>query len=238
LATPAIIAANELSHEKESAFIACAVVATVLGLTGFILSIRTLAIRRDNAAIALGIPVFGLLFGLAGMGFGVGIYLIGGRVLIPAEEKQSVWHCEQHAFDVTIPSERWTQKTNSNVLGEFRGSRPAIAALVAEARPGATDEEFEAALAYGAKMQSTTPTTNTFQEKGKNSFGNPYWIYMGHAKSAKNEDYFFGFSITRVRDKSIIMLVEGTYIMRSQIGHKQETEAIRAQATTFLGSAR
>lgn len=233
-----VFAANKLSVEQVTAFVACSVVAAALALIGVVLSIRTLVIRRGKGDVVIGIPITGLLFGLAGIGGGIGVYVIGGRVIIPSDENTWTWHSDEHAFDVTIPSERWKQKPSPNVLGEFRGSRPTIGGLVAEVRPGATEEEFEKAIAFGSKMQSNTPTTNTFQEKGKNAFGNEYWICMGDAKSAKNEDYFFGFSITRVRDKSIIMLVEGSYNMLSEIGRNQEANAMRAQAKVFLGSAR
>lgn len=235
---PFILAANSPSLSDSFAFVILAVLAALLALFGATMSIRTLMVRRREPGLGIGIPIVGLLFSVSGLIGAAGIYVIGGRILIPKEETTRNWHCDEHAFDVTIPSDRWVQRSNRNVLGEFRGTRPSIVALVAEARPGATKQEFDAALAFGLEMQTTTPTKNTFRANGKNAHGNDYTIYMGDAKSAKNEVYFFGFSITRVRDKSIIMLVEGPYNMSSQVVHAQEAEALRAQAKVFLSSAR
>jgi hypothetical protein len=92
-------------------------------------------------------------------------------------------------------------------------------------------------LAYGRVVRKDTPTTGTEERSGPNRHGRDHWQYMGDAKSG-DKTYFFGVSITRVGDKAVLIMLEGTYRSFSDIGRAREARAFREQADVLLGSVK
>jgi len=60
---------------------------------------------------------------------------------------------------------------------------------------------------------------------------------MGMAKSERGP-YFFGVSITRVRDRAVLMMFEGASPAKSEAVQAQVALALRTQADVFLGSVK
>src|SRR5262249_31786015 len=122
-------------------------------------------------------------------------------------------------------------------LAYFTCPRPHLMAVVAEARPAGTDAEYEAALAFGKRIRNDTPTSDSVERSGTNRHHNPYWAYMGQARTERGP-YYFGGSVTRVRDKAVVMMFEGQYRLSSEAGRAQEARAFRAQSELFLTSVK
>ena len=70
-----------------------------------------------------------------------------------------------------------------------------------------------------------------------NDHGQPYWMSLGETTGPKGP-YVLGVSVTRVRDKAVLLMFEGQYRLTSEAGRAQEAEALRASAATFLASVR
>jgi len=213
-------------------------VSLLLAVVAILLAIRAILARRVDRGVELSYPIAGIACGAANLLCGSGILATGAGWLTPTDGQPWTWRSEKHNFEVTIPSERWSKQSNPHVIAEFRCSRPTLIAVVAQALPAATDAEYETALAFGRKVRDKSPGAIQMVEKsGRNEYGHPYWTAAGDA-SAKDGDYFFGVSITRVGDKAILMMFEGPYRMRSQAGHERESYALRTQAELFLGSVK
>ena len=58
-------------------------------------------------------------------------------------------------------------------------------------------------------------------------------MYIGDATSERGP-YVFGVSITRVRDKAVVLMFEGQYRLNSETGRSQEARVFRSQAEQFL----
>ena len=146
------------------------------------------------------------------------------------------WRSEQHGFEVTIPSERWKERENSNVLAFFGTSD--FTATVAEARPAQSESEWLAALNFaqsmrvGPGMREDKPTANVEEKNGPNPNGHEFWLYVADVQ-AGSKSYFLGVSITRVRGKAVIMMFEGKPQSDS---HNAATQ--RSQAIQFLSSVK
>jgi len=234
---PALLGPAFKDPDQAQALAACGLFTLLLATAAIVLAVWALRVRRRDHGVDGRYPVAGMLCGAANLFCGAGAVMMGSGLMIPTGGTPWTWRAEKDGFEVTVPSERWALKPNPNVLAEFSSGRPPLAALVAEARPAGSDEEYRAVLAYGKRVKADTPTTETDERSGPNRHGHPHWVYMGDAK-AGDKPYFFGISITRVRDKAVIMMFEGPYRMTSQAGHEQEARALRTQADLFLGSVK
>ncbi|MBN9522567.1 hypothetical protein J0H58_29280 [bacterium] len=233
---PALMA-PEFSRPGETGLLAGAGVLTVLlAVAGIALAWWTFQLRkREPGGVSL-YPTLACLFGLANLACGGGIVATGFRLLVPTGGTPWTWRSETHGIDVTIPSERWTVQPNPNVLGYFTCPRPLTMAIVAEALPAGTDAELDAAVAKGKKM--APPAVAGRDERSRvNDHGQPYWMSLGETTGPKGP-YVLGVSVTRVRDKAVLLMFEGQYRLTSEAGRAQEAEALRASAATFLASVR
>jgi hypothetical protein len=162
---------------------------------------------------------------------------MGSRLLVPTGGEPWTWRSEQHGFEVTVPSDRWTLRPNPNVPAYFTCPRPLIMAMVAEVRPAQTDAEFEAALAVGREAKASAPGAGPEERSGPNRHGHHHWIYIADATGEKGP-YVFGVSVTRVRGKAVVLAFEGQYRMTSQAGRAQEGSVFREAAREFLASVK
>ena len=234
---PALLGPAFKDQNQSQALTVCGIIAIACAAAAVVLAIGSFWIRRRDRGVAVYYPVAGLVCGAANLFFGAAFILMASEVLAPTDGNPWIWRSEKYGFEVTVPSERWSAKTNPNVLAEFTCSRPPISAGVAAALPAETDAEYDAALAYGKKIKSDTPTSNADERSGQNRHGHPHWVYMGDAQSG-DKRYFFGVSITRVGGKAVLMMFEGPYRFSSEVGRAQEARSLRTQAELFLGSVK
>lgn len=238
---PALIGPVFSYPNQKNILAACGMLCLVLAILAIGLALWAFGARRRvmkrEQAVPTAYPVIGLLFGAINLFCGTGLLVTGSGTLAPSETVQRTWRSDAHGFEVAIPSENWSEKPNPNVLASFNGNRPSLVAIVAEVRSARTDAEYDEAVAFGRKIQADTPTTDTVERLGINPKGLPHWIYMGEAKSDRG-GYYFGVSITRVRDKAVVLLFEGQSRLKSEAGKAQEDQALRTQADLFLGSIR
>ena len=122
------------------------------------------------------------------------------------------------------------------MLAEFVCNRPHLMAIVAELGPQ-TEGEYQSTLAFARRVRNDTPLSDPLERSEPNEHGYPCTLIIGEAQSGKGP-YMFGFSITRIRGKAIVMIFEGHYRMMSETGKAQEVSAFRAQAKLFLTSVR
>lgn len=233
---PALLGPSFRDPGQSQIIATCGVLTLLCALTAIVLSVWAFRARRDGAA-ASRYPIVGLLCGVANLLCGSGLLVSGSGVLAPTDGTPWTWQSADHGFEVTVPSERWVTESNPNVLASFNCSRPPCAALVARVWPAGTDAEYQAALAHGMKIKQDTPTSDTRELTDPNRHGHPHWAYMGDAKADK-KPYFFGVSVTRVRDKAVLLMFEGGYRSLSDVNHNQEARVIRTQADLFLGSVK
>jgi hypothetical protein len=213
------------------------VLTIVLALTAIALSLWTFRARRHVRSGAIFYPVVALICGVLNIFCGGGIVATGSGLLAPTQGKPWIWRSVPHGFEVTIPSEHWTTQPNPNVLAYFTCSHPHIMAMVAEVLPAKLDAEFEAAMAKGKTIKGNTSLTNVEEQNGMNQYGHVYWMFVGDAMSGANP-YVFGVSVTRVGDNAVLMLFEGQYSLKTEIGKEQEKRALRTAASSFLGSVK
>lgn len=217
---PALLGPTFKEPDQVQALTNCGVFTILFAVAALVLAIWTFRVRRRDHGVVPIYPVAALMCGAANLFCGVGIFVTGVGVLIPTDGTVRTWQSEKHGFEVTVPSERWVEKSNPNVLAQFGSSRPAMAGIIADARSAQSDTEWQAAVNFGKKVRDDTPTTNTEEQTGPNRNGHSYWSYMGDARKG-NTTYFFGISITRVREKAVIMMVEGEYRLNSEAGRRK-----------------
>lgn len=217
--------------------VGCGVLTLLLAAAAGGLAVWCLRARRTDRDAPARLPVGGLVLGAFDLFCGAGLIASGSAAFVPADGTPRQWRAEEYRFEVTVPSERWEVAPNPNVLASFRCPRPLVMAIVAEARPAETNDEYEAVLAYGRKVKADTPTTGTDERTGANRHGHDHWLYMGEATSGTTP-YFFGVSITRVNGRAVLLMFEGQYRLSSGAGRAQEAQSFRAQADRFLGSVK
>lgn len=233
---PALMA-PEFSRPGEIGLLAGAGVFTVvLALAGIALGWWTFRLRKREPGGAPLYPTLACLFGVANLACGGGIVATGFRLLVPTGGAPWTWRSEAHGIEVTIPTERWAAQPNPNVIGYFTCPRPLTMAIVAEALPAATDAEFDAAVAKGKKM-ATAAAGGRDERAGTNDHGQPFWMSLGESSGPKGP-YLIGVSVTRVRDKAVLLMVEGQFRLGTDAGRAQEVAELRTSAATFLASVR
>ncbi len=231
---PALIGPAFEAPTAKQGLVACALLTLAQAAGAVLLAVWALRVRRRDGGAAAR-PVVGLLCGLVNLFCGAG--LLNVERATPLGGMERTWRSVKHGFEVTVPSELWVQKENRHILAEFTCQRPFLIGMVADARPAGTDAEYAAALAYARGVRADTPTAETVARDGPNPHGLPHWLYAGRAMS-KNVPYYFGMSVTRVRGKAVILMVEGQYRLTSEVGQEHEAAALRAQADQFLSSVR
>ncbi len=234
---PALLGPTFKEPDQIQTLVACGLITILAAVAAIVLALWAFRARRRDRGCAGYYPVAGLLCGAANLFCGSGLVVTGSAVQALTEDTAWTWRSERHGFEVTVPSKKWSAKPNPNVLAEFTGSRPTIVAIVGGLLPAESDDEFNEALAYGRRVKSDTPTSNTDERSGPNRHGHPHWMYTGDAKSG-DKSYFFGISITRVSGKAVLLMFEGPYRFSSEVGRAQEIRALHAQADRFLGSVK
>jgi hypothetical protein len=234
---PALIGPTFADPKEKNLLAGAGALAILCGVAAIVFTTWAIRVRRYDKNAAWGYLVLAGLIGVADSFFGVSQFVMGLGVLAPTTGKPWTWHSDEYGFDVTIPSEKWEDKPTSNVLASFICRRPEIRAIIAAADPAETEEQYEAALAYGKTVKQGTPTSRTVERDGTNRHGNPCWMYYGDATSG-DQPYAFGISITRVRGRAVLLFFEGHYKMLTEAGHAQESDAFRAQADEFLLSVK
>src|SRR5439155_4244685 len=99
-----------------AAFGVLTLIPAVAGIAVAIWAFR--ARRRDRQGSAL-YPVLGLVCGAVNLLCGIGIVAMGSRLVVPTGGEPWTWRSEEHGFEVTVPSERWTLRSNPNVPAYF-----------------------------------------------------------------------------------------------------------------------
>lgn len=233
---PAILAPNFQELNQKPILVFCGVLTFVFAISGMVFGIWSLRVPKTEAGRRY-FAILGLVFAGLDLFSGVGAIGLGSGFFAPMNGKPWTWKSERYGFEVTVPSERWVLEPNPNVQAKFLSTRPNIMALIVPVMPAETDEQYEMAMGRGQEIKSGTPTINTDERTGTNQYGHPYWLYMGEVRNEKS-NYFFGFSITRVEDKAVLLILEGPFRMQSGPGKVQEAAALRAQSELFLGSVK
>jgi hypothetical protein len=234
---PALLGPTFKDPSESNLLLTCGLITILLALSAIVLSIWTFRVRRRDSGVETSYPLAGILCGIVNLFLGTGVFVAGSGEYAPMDGIPWTWRCEQYDFEVTVPSERWKLKPNENVLAQFVCSRPDISGLVGEVVPASSDIEYEKVLAHGRKLRGDSPMTDTYEYSGPNRHGHSFWVSWGDAKNG-DTGHFVGVSVTRLRDKAVIMIVEGRYRLATEIGHDQESRAFRAQAELFLGSVK
>ena len=202
------------------------------------LGVWVFRLRRREGGVDGRKPVAALLCGGLNLFCGGGLVVAGLGLGLQAGGTPWVWRSDRHGFELTVPTERWAVQPNPNVEAQFSVRWPPMAGLVAEARPAATDAEWEAVLAeVSRRAKAETPMAAPDERTGTNPHGRPYWLYMGEAR-AGDKPYFFGVSVTRAGGRAVVLMVEGEQRMASRVGREREGRALRDQAELFLTSVR
>lgn len=236
---PAIVAPLFPEAEFSPGQIAFGAMAVLLAVAAVVLAIYALRARRVDRGGALLGPIAGLVLGGLNLLCGSALVVAGSGVLIPPDRNPWTWRSERHRFEVTLPSERWVQRENPNVLGYFVCPMPKMMAIVAETKLVETDDEFDALVkSWKRKMAEDGVTKTEVKEvRGVNPHGHAYWLFTADAEGSRGP-YVFGASVTRIPDKAVVMMVEGQYRFSSRAGQMQENRAIRSLAERFLSSVK
>jgi hypothetical protein len=234
---PVLLAATFKDPDQSAAVAGCGVVTLLFAVTAVLLAVCAFRARRRDQGVNGLVPLAGLACGAVNLFCGTGALIMGVGVLTPAGGTPWTWRSAEHGFEVTVPTEDWVIKPSPNVLVKFTCSRPPLVATVIKAVPAETDAEYEAALAEWTRIRNGSPTDHPEERAAPNRYGNPYRVYTGDAPHG-DRPYFFGMSVTHVRGKAVLLMLEGPYRMTSEVGHAQEARAFRAQADEFLGSVR
>ncbi len=230
LTTPAIV-----SPKWRLAIAILGGLAFLLGTAAVVLAVRAYFARRsDRGPIVFGVIV-ALLGGIVSGVFGF-IFMVKLGEFVPAAANPWIWRSNEHGFEVTVPSEKWTQQINPNVPALFACSQPNLTAMVAEVVPAPTDAEFEAAQAFGRKIRDDASAKKAIERSGTNAYGHPYWLFVGEAGG--QSPYVLGVSVTRIEREAVLMIFEGHYTLATDAARAQESEALRTQADQFLGSVK
>jgi hypothetical protein len=233
---PGILGANLFDSGGQSFFLpAGGIFELLLAVASVSMAIWALRVRRSEQTGSRAIPILGLVFGVANVCCGAGLMAIGSGKLVSAEGTPWIWKSESDGFQVTLPTEHWKLTPNQNVVAYFTCPRPHGMAIIARVWPAATEADFEKSLLIGKKIKTDSPTSGTKELSGINRSGHAYWLSLGIAHKG-SEPYIIGVSVTRVRDRAIVMTFEGHLRLSSQMGRTQEAEALQTQAEFFLTS--
>jgi hypothetical protein len=236
-AVPALFGQGVKESGNMQHLVACGVLSILFAVLAVLLAIWSFIARMNDHGAPKSYPVAALICAAANLFCGTGLFLFGVRQegTPPDGNTQRVWRSEKHGFEVTVPSEGWVVKPNPNVEVEFRYPRYRVTALVGVGLVGRPQATFDEAVAYGKAVQNHTATTNTEERDGPNRNNHPHWLFMGEVNSEK---YFFGMSVTRVREVSVVLMFEGQYQTQLGDSRTEEIRVIRSQAELFLSSVK
>jgi hypothetical protein len=238
---PSILGFTEKRPDREGYVAACGFLAVVLGFIAILLGLWAFVIRRDDRGTGTGYRVAALLGGLANLSIGSMLFVARDRAFppaLPAEETTWAWRSEQYGFELTVPSKGWKVKPNPNLVVEFRYPELRLFAGVGVGLPGRPDASYDSVLSYATFVKNDTPTSNTVERNGPNQHGHHHWAYMGEARNEKKEPYFFGISVTQLRQTTVLIMLEGQYQRLTEADRAEEARLIRAQAEQFLSSVK
>jgi hypothetical protein len=150
------------------------------------------------------------------------------------------WRSDAHGFEITLPNRGWSQNRNlsaknPNVIAMFTCATPRINAWVA-VEPW-SDDRIAGKLGL-SKMQ---PKTNTPEKLIKvsepNAHGNLCWLVLKDDQGEKGP-YIVGMCVSKVRDKAVVLFLEGYPQSINASQRAAQESQIRAQAQEFLLSVR
>jgi hypothetical protein len=154
----------------------------------------------------------------------------------PGDSISWTWRSEAHGFEVTVPSDRWKETPNPNVLAKFDCPRPLLVASVIGIRPARSDAEYAAAVAAGVQAKESG-ASNVDEHSGTNRHGHQHWVYVGDVTGGA-QPHVFGTSVTRIDGKAVLLMFEGPCPQPTEARRVEAARALRAQADLFLGSVR
>jgi hypothetical protein len=220
-------------------FVALGVGVVLAGCAAVVLAGVGRAARKGDGGTGSAAGPAAVVLGLLSVLLGIGMVAMPfvNRVASGADETAFAHRVEGHGFEITIPSASWKPFQGPKRIADFANRRPQMVAgvLLAEADPTGSVFESQIALAQGVGRKN--PGQVVAEKRGENDHGQPMWSTLVEENQPRR--IYTGMSVTRVnKSKVVVLIFEGQYLNRSQVGMDQERAVFDAAANRFLRSAR
>jgi hypothetical protein len=226
------------SAERQFVFVGAGLLAVVAGVAAMVLALRAKRAKAKDGGTGNITTAAALVLGIACAVLGFGVAVVPFVVHGAGGGAPWVYKYTFPSFELTLPSERWRKVEKPGERAMFSCQSPQMVASVKEIRPAASSDEFESAVNDLKRLVSRNPVKTIEEKREPNANGHDHWRLIGEENSP-NGRVMVAMSVTWWnKSRAVVMIFEGQYQMKSELGQSQETDAFCAAATSILSSVK